>query len=254
VGNVARGGVQLIENNPMSLYGSSMWLWSSATGIEDERNAQIKSDRLKLSLQASDLRTAVTYDYQDQKEYWVSVGGNLYVWNYGNDTMYTYTNMLAEQMLAIDGDIAIRYGGKIWLVSESYTDDRDAETDLLIHAIMRLGFTDLGQPSYKKVMRDAWITIAPDSKSSVVITFATDRKLEGELKSYTIATQLLDFDNIDFDDFTFDGNTNPKPGYINPKVREFVYLQVILENKELGETLTILGVNLGVQLTGLSRR
>ena len=103
-------------------------------------------------------------------------------------------------------------------------------------------------------MRDAWVTIAPDSKSSVDVTFATNKKLEGELKTYTISTQLLDFDDIDFDNFTFDGNVNPKPGYINPKVGDFVYLQVIMSNSKLGETLTILGLNLGVQLTALSKR
>lgn len=254
VGNICPGGVQLVENTPVSLYGSSMWVWSSATGIEDERNAKINSDRIKLSLEQQDLRTAATYDSQDSKEYWVSVGGSAYIWNYGNDTMYIYTNMRADQFEPLNGDVLIRDDKKIYLFSENFLDDRDAETDLVISAIMDLGFTDFGSPYYKKVLRDAWVTIAPDTRSSVKITFATNKKLLGELKSYETETAMLDFDDIDFDDFSFDGNTNPRPGYINAKIKDFVFLQTRFENSKLGETLTILDFNLGVQVTGLSKR
>ena len=105
VGNIAPNMVQLIDNQPMTLYGYSMYSWSSATSVENERNARIRSDRLKLSLEQLDLSNGVTFDYENQKEYWVNVDGVVYIWNYGNDTMYKYDNISANKFIDVKGDI-----------------------------------------------------------------------------------------------------------------------------------------------------
>lgn len=254
VGNSAPNMVQLIENNPITLYKSSMWLWSSATGIEDERNARIESDRVKLSFQQEDLSTACTYDYQDNKELFIGVGGSVYVRNYGNNTWYKYTGINAQSIFEVDGKIGIRYNQRIYLMDESYKADREDTTDIAIHAIMKSGFNDFGMPAHRKVIRDAWVPIAPDTRSSVTVTFATNKKLDGEYKDYIVASNLLDFDDVDFNGFSFVGNNNPQPGYIKPKITDFVYLQYIMENNEIDETLTVLGMNVGAQITGLSKR
>lgn len=252
VGNIAPKMVQLIENNPVSLDGYSMWLWSSSTGVEDERNAKIISDRLKLSLQELDLSQAVTFDYQNEKELWVNVGNKVYIWNYGNDTMYTYTNINSQQFLDVEGKIYYRDSFKIERFDNSYKADTETLGDT-IPCTLYLGFSDINSLNYKKIMRDEWVAINPASKTSVDVTFITDRKNEADSKSYSIKYNLLDFNSIDFNAFSFLTNRNPQPKHIRGKVKKFVYIQVKFENNTNNEELTILKLLMQMQAQGLSR-
>lgn len=252
VGNIAPKMVQLVENTPISLYGSSFWKWESATGVEDERNAKIISDRIKLSLDNVDLSQAVTHDYQDQKELWVSVGGKVYVWNYGNDTMYIFTNIRAKQFLNIDGNVYYVDGKKIERFDESFKADKAPLGDK-IPCKLYTGFSDFGSLEYRKMMRDEWLAISPASKTSCDISFLTDRVQDGEAKIETVQYNLLDFNNIDFNKFSFLGNVNPQPNRLKLKVKKFTYIQVLLENNTNNEDLTVLKLLMQAQVQGLSR-
>ena len=254
VGNLAPKMVQLIENDPVSLQGYSMWLWSSDTSVETERNANIISDRLKLSLQGLNLATAVTFDYQNQKEYWVNVSGTVYIWNYGNDTMYKYTNFNAYRFIEVGADVFYSSDGTVERVKESYT--ADGETlGTSIPCKMYLGFTDFGMLNYRKMMRDEWIAINPSSRTSIDVTFITDRENEGIAKVYSNAAvyKLFDFNNIDFNDFTFETNRNPQPQRLKAKVKKFTYVQVLFENDTTNEDLTLLKLVMQAQVQGYSR-
>jgi hypothetical protein len=109
VGNVAFDGVQVIENNPVSLKSHSVWEWVITTN-QDERNVQVVSDKVKEMLDLEDLSQAITYDYQALKELWINIGTLVYIWNYGNDTWYVYDNIEATWFLEI-GD-RLYYGSK----------------------------------------------------------------------------------------------------------------------------------------------
>lgn len=252
VGNIAPNMVQLVENNPVSLYGSSMWLWSSATGVEDERNAKIISDRLKLSLQDLDLSTAVTFDYQDQKELWVAVGDKVYIWNYGNDTVYIYTNVTAESFLLVDGNVCYINGGKIERFKEEYVSDTELLGDI-IPCTLKSGFTDFASLESRKMMRDEWLAISPDVRTSVNLQFATDRLQGDESKTYFVEYKLLDFNDIDFNDFSFLTNINPQPNRLKAKIKKFTYLQYIFTNFTNDETCTVLKLLMQAQVQGQSR-
>lgn len=252
VGNVAPNMVQLVENNPVSLYGSSMWLWSSATGVEDERNAKIISDRIKLSLQDLDLSTAVTFDYQDQKELWVAVDDKVYIWNYGNDTMYIYTNVSASAFLLVDGNVCYISGTKIERFKESYVSDTELLGDA-IPCVLKSGFADFNTLESRKMMRDEWLAISPDVRTSVDLKFVTDRLQEDESKTYTVEYKLLDFNDIDFNDFSFLTNINPQPNRLEAKIKKFTYLQYVFTNFTNDETCTVLKLLMQAQVQGQSR-
>lgn len=253
VGNIASNMVQLIENNPMTLDGFSMWLWASDTGVEDERNAKIVSDRIKLSLEELNLSTAVTFDWQNQKEYWLNIGGVVYIWNYGNDTFYKYTNFDATAYIDVNG---IPYYGSESGTVEKISSDFTADGSVLgtnIPCKMKLGFTDFESLELRKSMWSEWVAISPAARTSLDIKFVTDRKNEEESKTFSVKYSFFDFGNIDFSDFDFSTNKNPQPERLRGKIKKFTWLQVIFENNSNDETLTILKLLLQAQSQGFSR-
>jgi len=248
IGNVAPKGVQLIKDTPVSLDGFSMWLWS-ITYVETQRGADIISDRMKLSLEDLDLSTAVTFNYQNQKEYWVCVGDKVYIWNYGNDTMYIYTNVSADQFLDVNNKVYFTSGTEIRRFDKSFTGDDELEIPCKLY----LGFSDFGSLQYRKMMRDEWVAISPASRTSVDIKFITDKVEEVGAETYTVEYRFLDFDDIDFNDISFNSNVNPQPNRLKAKVKKFTYIQVLFENNTNNETLTILKLLMQAQVQGYSR-
>jgi len=251
VGNIAPNMVQLVENNPVSLYKYSMWSWASSTQVEDERSAKVISDRLKLSLEGLDLSRAVTFDNQRQKELWVCVGDVVYIWNYGNDTMYRFTNIKAYNFDEFEKTVFFGSDGGVNMTSEDYEADGQELGDD-IHCILKLGFNDLGLLNMEKSMSQEWLAIDPAARTSVTVKFVTDRRTEAQAKSKTVSYVLLNFNDIDFTDFSFKTNANPQPKRVKKKVRKFTYLQTIFENKSNNEALTVLKLVLPVQANRLS--
>jgi len=252
VGNLAPNQVRLIENNPLSLDGFSMWRWSSATGVEDERNAKIVSDRLKLSLQILDLSQAVTFDNQNDKEYWLNIAGVVYVWNYGNDTFYRYTNITATEIIDIEGQVYFAGNGNVSRFDREFLADGEVLGDT-IPCRMATGFYDFDSLEYRKFMTNQWVSIKPHPRTELDIKFVTDIKNEEDSKTFTVRYVLMDFDNVDFNDWSFLTNLNPQPQRLRGKIKKFTYLQVIFENDTNNEELTILKLLLQAQSQGYSR-
>lgn len=253
VGNIAPNMVQLIENSPVTLDGYSMWSWSSATSVENERNAKVISDRLKLSLQGLDLSTAVTFDYQNQKEYWANIDDIVYIWNYGNDTMYKYDNIQATQFIDVEGDIYYGANGTIEHFNESYVADGE-NLGTSIPCKIYGGFSDLGVVQYTKISREQWLSIASSSRTSATLGFITNNQNEDSIQKKTVSYNTLDFNNIDFGDFSFLTNLNVQPNRMEIRVIDFSYLQWVLENDTNNENLTILSLAITAQTQGFSKR
>lgn len=252
VGNIAENMVQLIENSPLTLSGFNMWKWSSATSVEDERNAKIISDRLKLSLQGLNLALAVTLNYKNQTEYWVNIDDVVYIWNYGNDTMYKYNNIKATEFIEVMNDIYYTSDGTVEHINESFL--ADGETlGTSIPCKIYGGFTDFGTLEWRKIMRDEWFTIASAPRTSCKIGFVTDKVNEDTVTFTEVDYKTLNFDDINFDDWSFNTNLNPQPQRIRSKVKKWTYLQWIFENDSNNETLTILKLLLKVQTQGHSK-
>jgi len=255
VGNIAPNQGRLVENRLVTLYGFSMWAWASNTNVEDERNAQIISDRLKLSLETLNLKNAVTYDYQKQKEYWVNVDDLVYIWNYGNDTMYIYEGFDASEYFDVDG--VLHYcskTGTVEIVDQDYlADGEELGTD--ISCIAKSGFADFGMLERRKIMRYEWLAINPSNRTSVDLYFLTDRKTEDDanLKTKTVEYKLLNFDDIDFNDFSFLTNVNPQPFRIKLKERKFTYIQTVFKHESNNEDLTVLKLLLKCKVQGYSK-
>lgn len=246
VGNDVFGGVQIVRNNPVTIYKQSWWEWSS-TAVEDERNANIISERLRQSLSNLDLTTAVTFDYQKEKEYWCNVGSKVYIWNYGNNTMYMYDNISATCFLDISGVVYYGSQGKI----ERFEGEND--NGVAITAQLIMGFTAWGAIELRKNTKETFPAILPESQTSLTILYRTDRTNAFTPASKKVEYRLLDFNNIDFENFSFKTNRNPQPFRIKIRAKKYAYIQFMLENKELIEPCTILAFKVSAETQGQVR-
>ena len=242
VGNVAYNGVQILKNLPLSLYGNQFWYWVN-TNVEDERNAEPVSSRIKESLTNVDLRNAVTFDYQKEGEYWCNVGDKVYIWNYGNDTFYIFDNIEATCFLDIDG--TVYYGSKGTIeVFDGVNDNGEP-----INAELELGFTDFGVNELHKNTRKLWITVQPESKSSVDVLYTTNKTFLSEPRSISVAFNLLDFALIDFGNFSFLTNRAPVTYRRKIRAKKYAYIKFIFRNNKLDESLTLLALKLTAETT-----
>jgi hypothetical protein len=240
VGNEAYNGVQIVKNSPVSIYKGSWWLWSN-TDTEDERNADIISERLRESLSELDLSTAVTFDNQREKELWVNVGSNVYIWNYDNNTMYIYSNISGTCFLDVDGTIYYGSQGTI----ERFEGTCEVTDDEVI-----TGFQDWDTMELRKNSRMTYTTIYPYSRTSLNIQYRTNK--QGEWKSITkpIEYLLLDFDDYDFDDYTFATNRNPQTFPRKIRAKKYTSIQFRFSNGKLLEDCTLLNFKVSAETQG----
>ena len=242
VGNVAYNAVQIVRNNPISIYKQSWHEWVS-TSVEDERNENVISERLRQSLSKLNLTQAITFDNQREKEYWCNIGDKVYIWNYGNNTMYIYNNISGTCFLDIDG--LIYYGSQGTIERMEGLNDNG----IAINAQLELGFTDFGVNELLKNTRKMWVTIQPETKTSLDVLYTTNKNFLSDVKSINVSFRLLDFDDIDFDNFSFETNRAPQTYRKKIRAKKYSYIKLIFKNDKIDESVTILAIKVTSETT-----
>lgn len=245
IGHVAPGQGQIINNNPVTLFANQFKQWNS-TSVENELNEKTVSDNIKQSLLDEDLTTAITFDYQKENEYWVNVGSLVYIWNYFNNTFYVFDNIEANSYRAIDG---VPYYGSSGTV-EKFTQGIYNDNGFAYEAKMELGFTDFGVPNLFKNSRRMWFSIQPASFTSVDILWETDRKKLDVSNAFKVSYVLLDFNNINFNKFSFLTNRNPQTFRFKMRAKKYNVIKFIMINSEPTEELTILTLLVQAETAG----
>lgn len=247
IGNVAMGQVQVVQNNPFSIFkGIQEWV---STAIQDERNAKYISKRIQVSLDALDLDSVTTIDWEKNYEYWVCSGNKAYVYNYRLDVWYIFQFANNVKPLLVADDI-LYFGtdnGQIMKFSSSDLDDNGT----VINAHWETGFYDFNEEWLQKYIYQMWISLKPEGKSSVDITYETNYKESAQ--TYTASYDLITFIGMDFSSFSFSTSYNPQPFRFKIKAKKFVYFKLYLDNDNLGETLTIISINLASSYGSITR-
>lgn len=242
IGNVAFGQAQLIQNNPYSIQ-SGIYEWG-ATNVRDERNAVYISKRVQPSLDNVDLTQAITTDWERRKEYWMAIGNVVWIYNYRLDTWYKFE--LAHNVtgfLFIDNELYFSTdNGQIMKFDRLLTSDNGTS----ISASWEMNFYDFESEWLRKFLTEMWISLQPENKSSVDITYQTDRDADSDV--YTAEYSLATFENADFGDWSFLVNYNPQPFRFKIKAKKFVYFKLILTNDSDIDKLTVLSINFPVRL------
>lgn len=238
VGNVATGQAQLIQNNPFSIQ-TGIYEWV-ATNVRDERNATYKSKRVQPSLDAVDLTTAITLDWEANREYWLAVGNKVWVYNYRLDAWYKFQTAASITCFLVADDI-LYFGTTAGQIMRFDTDEL-TDNGTAITARWEMNFYDFEAEYLRKYLNEMWISLKPETKSSVEITYQTDRV--GTSDTYTATYNLSTFTAADFGDWSFLVNYNPQPFHFKIKAKKFVYFKLTLTNDETDDKLTVLSINL----------
>jgi hypothetical protein len=254
IGNIALGQVQVVKNNPVSIYnGVRMW---TATNVRDERNESLISTRVQALLDKLNLTTAVTYDYEELREYWLCIGKTVFVYNYGNDTWYLFE--LAHtptSFIVISGVLFMGTSeGKIMEWANYLIDDIPVyltDDGTTINSYFETGFMDFGLSWKRKFLNFAWVGMKPEQESVCFVEWESDYDVSTEPEY--IYYSLINFADVDFADFTFETNYNPQPFRLKLKAKKFTYLKLKLSNDSATDTMTILNLNLPATIGGVAK-
>jgi hypothetical protein len=243
VGNLAKGQVQVILNNPFTIW-KGVFQWIS-TYVMNEKNAQWMSKRIQNDLDVVDLSQALTYDWDDKGLYFLAVGSRIWVHNYRVDAWYildlphTPTCFIAINRQLYFGTT----DGNIMKFDES-VGTYDGQT---IEATWEMGFSNFGAEWLRKFIQRLFITILPLVTTHVDISYETD--LSNTSDTFTASYGLSGFDTWDFSTFSFETNYSPQPKKFKIRAKKIDYFKLKLSNKGL-DGVTVLSITLPVRTGG----
>lgn len=259
IGNEAPGQAQLVLNSPVTLFGQDVYEWTNSSYYtsnltRDERQAKRKSDRVFSTLHAMNTPACITFDDNYNQEYYICEPstGKALVWNYAADAWYAYTDFPMLRPFSYKNELY--YGaanGRIYHVSGDYFYDSDTTTPTTLNAIdayWESGSMSFGQDFKRKYSAMLWIGMRPDSHAGIDVRVATDRSATLPTKSIEYA--LIDFEHIDFNDFTFDTNNRPQMKRLKIKAKKFVYYKLIFSTNTNDSSATVTAADFRVRYTG----
>jgi len=236
VGNAAVDQVITIENSPVTL-DQGIYAWRS-TAIEYQTNSKRISQKVEASLLTYDLSTAKMVHVKDKNEFWIGFpDGVVFVHNYLHKAFYKYTGIAATCFIVVDNDLLFGdANGNICRFSEGLLADNGNSFECLF----RLAYMDFGAPHLHKVMSNAYITLAPQPNTYVETALISSN--EGRLFTSNFKISLFSFENMDFEDFSFNTNYEPTPFYIQGPVHRFNYLSIELRLDSATKTARVLNL------------
>lgn len=252
VGNVAPGQVRLVDNNPFTLFGQSVYRWINSGGYSssltiDERQARRVSDRVWRECASMLLKEAYCFDDNDRKEWYCVEGVRALVYNYGVDAWYLYDQFPIRHMVAFDGRL---YGadGERWVeISDAYRSDYGEA----IRAKWASGYMAFGADFRRKYSAMLWVGIEPAVNGDVDVTIETDRKIDFTKKA--VAANRASFLYPNFAKWSFSTSRRPTIHRLKIKAKKFIYYRLILTNNSDASTCTVTAADVRVRFTGYAR-
>ena len=250
VGNVAPGQVQIITNNPISIW-KGVYKWVS-TYVMDEKNAEWMSKRIQRDLDKLDLTKAITWDWDDKGLYFIAIGKRIWVYNYRVNTRaedpgaWYILDLPHEPTCFITAEKELYFGtagGQVMKFDETIK-TYDGE---IIKAVWKMGFYNFGVDWIRKFIQRMYVTILPRIKTHINLTYDTDK---GSLQEpVTAAYALNTFDRMNFAHFSFKTNYSPQPFKFKIRAKKIDYFKLIISNDGT-DTATVLSITLPVRSGG----
>lgn len=258
IGNEAPGQVQLVLNNPYTLFGQDVYEWRnssyySSNLTRDERQARRISDRVFATIHTFDTQHCVCFDDNYHQEYYIiNPDGRALVHGYATDAWYYYTNFPALCFVVVDNELY--YGaadGKVYHVSGSYNYDQRGGEITAIDCYWESGAMSFGSDYQRKNSAMLWIGIKPEAKASIDITALTDK--DATYPTKTVDYSLFDFEHIDFADFTFSTNDKPQMRRLKIKPKKFVFYKLIFKTVSDNTSVTVTSADIRVRFMGYAK-
>lgn len=157
---------------------------------------------------------------------------------------YYWTNIPATCLLSVNGELYFgtedgricKFNTDIELL-DKYSDDGKA----IVAAWSTTNDDDNAPHLYKSMAKKGClVTLKPFTRSSGTIYVAKDGNPRQMLRSGTM--DILNWEDIDFDRFTFNTNESPQDIFFQKKVKKYKRLQIIVENDAVNEGFGILQI------------
>lgn len=235
VGNVAKGQVQIIKNNPFTLW-KGIYEWVS-TYVMNEKNAEWISRRVQNDLDGVDLTRALTVDWADKGQYWLCVGKKIWVLNYRTDAWYILELPDTPTCFCLVGD-KLYFGttaGQIMRFDETLATFNGTN----IEAVWEMGYFNFGVEWLRKFIQRLFLSILPLVATHVDVYLKTDRNSNWQFVK-TVSYALSSFDTWDFSGtdvegyesigFSFETNYSPQPFKMKVRAKKIDYFKVKLVN------------------------
>lgn len=259
IGAIARGGFASMVSDALFLAKEGVFGLVTANAT-NERRAENRSYYVNAKLtKETDLSSAVMASWSGLLL--VAVGGNCYVADNrkgGAYDWYYWTNIPAVEFMVL-ADV-LYFGtedGYICRFNTDHNDKMDRYSDggaMTVDGVIAGGVAisakwatkadALSSVTLKKTLlkRGSGVMIKPFTRSSVKVYTLTNDVEKTLIRTETM--DILDFGDIDFSRFTFNGLDSPQTVAFNAKVKKFVTLQLIFENDVLNEGFGIYGIQI----------
>lgn len=254
LGNCALGQVQVVENNPRTLDGRSIYEWVGiSNGItNDQRNARRISQRIETTLSGFDLKSAATYFDKINHEYYILQDSAAIIHNTENDTWYVYRDFPASCIIVYKDEVYIgTFDGYIRHLSREYKSDNGEP----IAAYWESGSMDFGADYKYKNSSLLWIGLKPEPRAAVNVTVQTDAQSNNDdadiIADYTapVSNGIVSFLELNFSRFSFGTARRARVQSLKIKVKRFMYYKLIFTSLP-NATATIVSADIKVNYTG----
>ena len=161
-----------------------------------------------------------------------------------NYECYYWTNIPAVTLLSVNGELYFgtadgricKFNTDIELL-DKYSDDGKA----IVAAWSTTNDDDNAPHLYKSMnKKGCLVTLKPFTRSSATIYVSKDGNPRQMLRGGTM--DILDWEDIDFDRFTFNTNDSPQDIFFKKKAKKYKRLQIIVENDTVNEGFGILQI------------
>lgn len=249
------GQVQLVNNYPRTIFGGAVYEWrASSTAYNDERYAKPVSQRVTRTLSQAG-RELVSCDDNTTHSWYLFLNdekGTILVNRYQLDVWTTYRSPLAvgvRQAMVCDGVLFFRTDTGLYCLQEGARYDTDGETQHSIQSLWESGYMSFGQNFRRKFSTYLWLTVKPESGSSVTLTAASDRKSVYAEK--TLRSELFDYGSVNYGAWSYHIASLLTARRLKLKVKKVVFYKLIIRSHEPGSRATVLRIDQQVRFASL---
>jgi hypothetical protein len=242
IGTLASRSIQIVENNPVSLGRTGVYMLTSSN-VRDERNIQhISANVDALLLKEPNLDKAISVDYD--RKYWLAVNGKVYIYNYTMQEWYIYDNIHASCFLEYEGALYFGDNGAGMLYRFKTDSDLYPYNDdgIPIQAYWKSKYFTFGADEALKAIDKVFFSMKPAVRTSVDVSYATNKKTSGLIKSKRM--DQLDFFTFNFNFFSFIRSSFPQESMVKVKVKKITHFQLIFKNAKMDESMSILSTGI----------
>ncbi len=252
VGGVSKDGFCSLIGDDLILTKHGIFAFTNID-MTGEKTLSNRSWYVDGKLTKENLENAVMFVWQGKC--FCAAGGNVYILNaeasmsrnHKYDTLYDcyyWTGIPIERALVVNDELFFSNGCKVCRLNTDL-DEKERYNDDGAPIVARWGtkLDDDGDITRYKTMikKGNTVTVKPFVRSSAKVYVRTENDVEREVKYGT--ADIFDWNDIDFNRFTFLTSKTLREIVVNSKVKKYKRLQFIVENDALNEGFGIIEIN-----------